>query len=94
MGGDRILWRATPGHGSARLTLRGGPPERSGVLGLLLRLLLGAGACLLVGSSLLMVGYVERTYGSHYSAVPVRPSRVVVVDLAANRNARVPSTQC
>jgi hypothetical protein len=46
------------------------------------------GALLLTVGSVSVVSHVERTYGGHFSAVPARPSRVAVADLAANRRAR------
>ncbi len=80
--------RATHGHRRANLALRGGPPEPGGLARLVARAGLGLGALLLAVGSVGAVSHVERTYGGHYSAVPARPSRVVVADLAANRRAR------
>lgn len=45
-------------------------------------------AILVIGGSLLAIGYVERTYGARYSAIPERPERIALVDLVVNREAR------
>ncbi len=53
-----------------------------------LRILAGLASAALVGSVIVMVGYVEHTYGSRYSAVGERPARIAIADLSANRRSR------
>jgi hypothetical protein len=35
-----------------------------------------------------VVGYVERTYGGHYSGIAARPDRIALIDLEVNRRVR------
>lgn len=87
--GLRAVWTSAKGAPPGPILAGRDAPRRwPSTASKALRTSLLAALVAFAGVLIATVGYVERTYGSHRSAIRERPARVALLDLATNRELR------